>query len=1126
MKEYKYKAFISYRHKEPDMQAAEKLQKLLESYKPPKQFTEKKENWRIFRDVSELQSSSDLSEDIRNAIEDSEFLIIICSPSYNESKWCMQELMHFRELHGNTNDNIITLLVDGEPDKAFPELLRFADMKSVDENGNETTVKVEVEPLAANIKADNLKDSMKKLNTEYLRIAAPLLGCDFNDLYQREKKREAQRRMRIIASAFAVLSVITVISAASAVTIKKKNSEIEDKNDQIEEQFDKIEEQYDEIEKQYSKLVVENAEHLAAESEVLYQNNSLISAVQKAVEALPAKGEDKPAIPEAQYVLSKELGLFNPENIVPRYALKHDYAIEKLSYMGSGKGIVSQDSSGIYFWNAVDGSLIKKITPEDDEFAVKLDSGKNELSAIIEPDTDKTGTMITQVGNVYLRETSTIFDYITESHAHLVTDSEPGTGGDVFVNNSVGTVWRLNGADGEIVWKKELPSANAGFKKLIYDGENLLRIYSEETSAAKYRIMLEIIDTTDGSIKNTIDVSSLGGGSMTFDSWVDIKAFRGNILYCFNTELAETDTNTIIAYEVNGNELEKKWSYSVPADSQGSISNPSISFFNDEPVAIISTNSMTRSLTTVVRFDKETGEPVWNADIQSNFNKSGKVFLYDAEALGSSDDVLAVVDETHYSIIGYSDGKVLDTVTLDEKINSVSFSKAGLFTFTVKNGKEYAVNLKAFFGDKPQRVAIRIQKFGQPFSLCSYSRGRYVTAAEYSNTAYIQFTEKTEGYTAIAPEEDGYCKGFFAASSDGSKLLASFGKLNSDDETLFICDTTNGSFTKVEDLESKLLEWARFLTNDKLVAGVSNSNSEIKLNFVDIETGKLTEINEAGAISDQYGIMDNSVYFFEDSSDCVLKKLTADGSIQSVEFEKSKIIDQNKHCAVGNKAAVFTIEAQNKNLEFCDFDNGKYISADYTFDPSGNYQVLQVFCINEKTAGVLLNNMTVLMFDAETGKLITELKLDAIRTEIVSAAGIGNDRFILLSRDMKLYEADMNGATGNMIDLSGSVSKIDNTVGNSVNGFTDGLTVCQSADSNYFYAVWGGKTAWYIDRNEFKIRYAVGDLAFAPSEKEIVFTYNSYYGRLGYFPIYTVQQLVETASSYLDKLGEVPEGSR
>ena len=145
MPEYKYKAFISYRHLEPDMQAAEKLQKLLESYKPPKNLGKTKDNWRIFRDVSELQSSSDLSEDIRNAIETSEYLIVICSPKYTESKWCMQELTRFRELHGNTNENIITLLVSGEPQESFPEELTYTEMTTTNEKGEEVTVKVEVE---------------------------------------------------------------------------------------------------------------------------------------------------------------------------------------------------------------------------------------------------------------------------------------------------------------------------------------------------------------------------------------------------------------------------------------------------------------------------------------------------------------------------------------------------------------------------------------------------------------------------------------------------------------------------------------------------------------------------------------------------------------------------------------------------------------------------------------------------------------------------------------------------------------------------------------------------------------------------------------------------------------------
>ena len=156
MSDYKYKAFISYRHLEPDMQAAEKLQKLLESYKPPKNIAEKHEKWRVFRDVSELQSSSDLSEDIKNAIENSEYLIVICSPEYNQSKWCLQELTRFRELHGNTNENIITLLVKGPPKEAFPELLTYTETKSVNDNGEEITVRTEVEPLAANITGDTL----------------------------------------------------------------------------------------------------------------------------------------------------------------------------------------------------------------------------------------------------------------------------------------------------------------------------------------------------------------------------------------------------------------------------------------------------------------------------------------------------------------------------------------------------------------------------------------------------------------------------------------------------------------------------------------------------------------------------------------------------------------------------------------------------------------------------------------------------------------------------------------------------------------------------------------------------------------------------------------------------------
>jgi len=448
--EYKYKAFISYRHIEPDMQAAEKLQKLLEAYKPPKSLGVKKENWRIFRDVSELQSSSDLSEIIKNAIESSEYLIVICSPQYTESKWCLQELTRFRELHDNKNTNIITLLVNGDPRESFPEELTYAEVTTTNEKGEEVTVKVDVEPLAANIVADNIKDSMKKLNTEYLRIAAPLLGCDFNDLYQREKRREAARRRRIFGGVSGILSLISIISVASAVTINGKNKQIQKQNDQIKEQNV-------EIENKNSELLVENAGHLAVESENLYKESSLIPAIKKAVAALPSEGEEKPVLPEAEYALSRELGMFRHTQMVPQLSLKHDCAVEQLSFMGGGKSVVSKDATGVYFWDAETGKLIKKLSAADSEFASA--SGSNELTAYFDVSLDKTGTYFHNASSPssITYENSSIFNKIYTNYIHSVEEDEQGTGGDVYIANSDKSIWRIDGATGEIKWKSPKP---------------------------------------------------------------------------------------------------------------------------------------------------------------------------------------------------------------------------------------------------------------------------------------------------------------------------------------------------------------------------------------------------------------------------------------------------------------------------------------------------------------------------------------------------------------------------------------------------------------------------------------------------------------------------------------------
>lgn len=122
---YKYDAFISYRHVSPDKEIAEKLQKKLENYKPPKALRNMKKSggWRIFRDETELPTSSNLSNDIQAALEESQYLIVICSKTTKDSRWCLEEIEYFKKLHNGNNANIITLVADGNPEDVFPSSL-------------------------------------------------------------------------------------------------------------------------------------------------------------------------------------------------------------------------------------------------------------------------------------------------------------------------------------------------------------------------------------------------------------------------------------------------------------------------------------------------------------------------------------------------------------------------------------------------------------------------------------------------------------------------------------------------------------------------------------------------------------------------------------------------------------------------------------------------------------------------------------------------------------------------------------------------------------------------------------------------------------------------------------------
>lgn len=187
----RYTAFISYRHLTPDAEVAQKLHRMIETFPVPAAMRKKagvRRLGRVFRDQEELPLSSNLGDDIHEALENSDWLICVCSPKYLESRWCREELRYFLSL--GKKDRVLTVLTEGEPENAFPEELRF---QTVD---GQT---VEKEPLAADVRAEDLAGALKKLRKEKLRIIAPILGVQFDDLRQRARRR----RIRIISAAAA-----------------------------------------------------------------------------------------------------------------------------------------------------------------------------------------------------------------------------------------------------------------------------------------------------------------------------------------------------------------------------------------------------------------------------------------------------------------------------------------------------------------------------------------------------------------------------------------------------------------------------------------------------------------------------------------------------------------------------------------------------------------------------------------------------------------------------------------------------------------------------------------------------------------------------------------------------------
>jgi tetratricopeptide (TPR) repeat protein len=206
-----YSAFISYRWHEADRKWAEWLQTALERYWPPRSLRKSgtitaELPLRVFRDKTEMPAGGSLPDRLREELEKSRFLIVVCSPRAAAPGWVDREIEEFLRRPGGA-ERILPFNIEGEPPHTFPESLRRL------RRPGEATA--EYFPVAADMALRPGDRPSRQRRLALLQLAAPILGVPLAELLQRDAERRTRRMIGWSTAATAVAVVTTGLAVVA-----------------------------------------------------------------------------------------------------------------------------------------------------------------------------------------------------------------------------------------------------------------------------------------------------------------------------------------------------------------------------------------------------------------------------------------------------------------------------------------------------------------------------------------------------------------------------------------------------------------------------------------------------------------------------------------------------------------------------------------------------------------------------------------------------------------------------------------------------------------------------------------------------------------------------------------------
>ena len=350
-----YYAFISY--KREDKKEAKRLQHTLEYYRLPNKLRKENPNLPeyvrpIFRDMTDLEVG-ELSAQIHDALDQSHFLIVVCSPRSAKSQWVNDEIEYFISL--GKQDKIIPYIIEGLPHAKNPDEECYPPAL--------LELSKEKELLGANINEVG-KDSAA------IRVVSRMFNIRFDTLYQRYQ-RELRKRKRIIAaSIFVFFSFIMGI----AVILRQKNIELENLN---------------------WSMMSNQTRAVSAKANELIDKGDLLTAIKILNEVIPNDDNKRPFIPEAEATFRRAIDSLNIAGYKSLYFLKaHAAPIQSLCLSRSGKLLATGDQKGeIKVWNVMNADFSLKCTlrAHDNEISclkfsndgTKILSGSKDRKAIL-----------------------------------------------------------------------------------------------------------------------------------------------------------------------------------------------------------------------------------------------------------------------------------------------------------------------------------------------------------------------------------------------------------------------------------------------------------------------------------------------------------------------------------------------------------------------------------------------------------------------------------------------------------------------------------------------------------------------------------------------------------------------